>query len=123
MAGHENSVANRNDSRYCIASITKWMTLIVLLRMLENHEIEVNDPLDKYVTGIPNGRKITLLDLINHRSGMPHELLDEEAVSAPRSAEDMAEIAKTIKPIAQPGERSGHSSGRVLPRSLGSSKL
>lgn len=109
-ADYENRVRNANDTRYNIASVTKWMTLTVLLQMVYNHEIVVSDKLEKYIPGIPNGNKITILDLLNHRAGLPHEFTDEAGSSVPRTAAEMAELAKTVTPAAEPGAKEIYSS-------------
>src|SRR5579862_8635127 len=40
FADLENGVPNRNQSRYCVASVTKWMTLAIVLQMIYSRQID-----------------------------------------------------------------------------------
>jgi len=59
-----------------IGSITKVFTTLLLADMVEKGEISLDDPIDKFlpehvVTPSKNGKKITILDLATHTSGLP----------------------------------------------------
>jgi CubicO group peptidase (beta-lactamase class C family) len=59
-----------------IGSITKVFTGLLLADMARRGEVRLDDPADKYLPAgyaLPsrNGRRITLLDLATHRSGLP----------------------------------------------------
>ena len=59
-----------------IGSLTKVFTTLLLADMVERGEINLNDPIDKFLpedvtTPSKNGKKITLLDLATHTSGLP----------------------------------------------------
>ena len=59
-----------------IGSVTKVFTTLLLADMVENGQIDLSDPIDKFLPDdvvIPskNGKKITILDLATHTSGLP----------------------------------------------------
>ena len=59
-----------------IGSVTKVFTTLLLAEMVEKGEIGLDDPIDKFlpehvVTPSKNGKKITILDLATHTSGLP----------------------------------------------------
>ena len=59
-----------------IGSISKVFTTLILADMIEKDEINLEDPIDKFLpenveTPTKDGKKITLLDLARHTSGMP----------------------------------------------------
>ncbi|WP_325564861.1 serine hydrolase [Pedobacter sp.] len=61
---------------YEIGSITKVFTSLVLSKMSLRHELNLNDPISKYLptdvkSPSKNGKEISLLNLSTHRSGMP----------------------------------------------------
>ena len=61
---------------YEIGSVTKMFTDLVLADLLQKGEVKLDDPIAKYLpkeVKVParNGREITLLDLVTHRSGLP----------------------------------------------------
>ncbi|MGI9566765.1 MAG: serine hydrolase domain-containing protein [Nitrosopumilus sp.] len=67
-----------------IGSISKVFTSLILADMVVNGEIHLDDPIDKFLpesVRVPsrNGKKITLLNLSTHTSGLPrmHSLLPD----------------------------------------------
>ena len=59
-----------------IGSITKVFTTLLLADMVEKGEISLDDPIEQFLpeyvaTPSKNGKKITLLDLATHTSGLP----------------------------------------------------
>ncbi len=120
MANHELGVSNGPEIRYCVASITKPMTLVVLARLLEEEKVAPDDLLTKWLPGFPRGETITVERLARHEAGIPHRLLDESAQVAPMTAADMAELAAAATLIFEPGSSSSYSSGgfSVLARVL-----
>jgi len=59
-----------------IGSVTKVFTTLILADMVEKGEVNLNDPIDKFLpegvsTPTKNGRTITLFDLATHSSGLP----------------------------------------------------
>ncbi|UCH96397.1 MAG: beta-lactamase family protein, partial [Candidatus Aminicenantes bacterium] len=65
------------DTVFELCSVTKVFTAILLADMVERGEVGLNDPIDKYLPGsvkVPtwNGKKITLLHLATHTSGLPN---------------------------------------------------
>lgn len=64
------------DTVFEIGSVTKVFTSILLADMVERGEVNLNDPISKYLpktVKVPtrNGREITLLDLATQTSGLP----------------------------------------------------
>jgi len=66
-------------SRYRIASITKMFTATMILQLVEQGKLKLTDTLDKFVPQVPNARKITIGQLLAHRSGVPNVRRDQEA--------------------------------------------
>jgi len=58
-------------SRFRIGSITKMFTATMILQLVEEGKLKLNDTLDKFFPQIPNARKITLAQILAHRSGIP----------------------------------------------------
>jgi len=66
------------DSLFEIGSITKVFTTTLLQQMVERGEVNLDDPISKYLpssvkTPSRGGRAITLVDLATHTSGLPSE--------------------------------------------------
>ena len=120
LANQEHRVPNRPETRHCIASITKDMTLIVAARMMERGELALDDPLEGFVPGFPNGERITVEHLIRHRAGIPHRVTAPLEETVPRTAAEMAALAREAEPLCEPGAESLYSSAgySVLARVL-----
>ncbi|MFG2598224.1 serine hydrolase domain-containing protein [Streptomyces sp. NPDC048462] len=58
------------DSFVRIGSETKTFTVTALLKLVDEHRIGLDDPISRYVHGVPNGRRITLRHLAEMRSGL-----------------------------------------------------
>jgi CubicO group peptidase (beta-lactamase class C family) len=64
------------DSVFAIASLSKIFTSLILADMVERGEVALDDPVEKYLgIHIPErrGRRITLVDLATHTSGLPRD--------------------------------------------------
>ena len=64
------------DSIFNLGSVAKLFTATLLADMAERREVSLDDPVEKYLppgVKVParNGKKITLLDLATHTSGLP----------------------------------------------------
>ncbi|MGW3913683.1 serine hydrolase [Streptomyces sp. NPDC005070] len=58
------------DSYVRIGSETKTFTVTALLELVDRHRVRLDDPISKYIRGVPNGRHITLRQLAEMRSGL-----------------------------------------------------
>lgn len=58
------------DSVFRIGSISKQFAAAGLLKLVEAGKLSLNDPLSKFVPAFPNGEHITVLELLNHTSGV-----------------------------------------------------
>jgi D-alanyl-D-alanine-carboxypeptidase/D-alanyl-D-alanine-endopeptidase len=72
----ESTQIVNGDSVFEIGSVTKVFTAILLADMVERGEVNLNDPISKYLpksvkTPTRDGKEITLLHLSSHTSGLP----------------------------------------------------
>jgi CubicO group peptidase (beta-lactamase class C family) len=120
MANAELKVPNSVASRIGVASITKPMTAVILSRLIEEQKLSLEDKLNKFIPDFPNGEKITVAMLSQHRSGIPHRAMREEDESRPYSSAEMIEKIKLAKLAFEPGAQEMYSSGgyTVLARVL-----
>lgn len=55
--------------RYSIGSISKQFTAAAILLLAEEGKLSLDDPVSRYVTGLTDGDKITIRQLLSHTSG------------------------------------------------------
>jgi CubicO group peptidase (beta-lactamase class C family) len=98
-------------SRFRIASITKTYIAVIILQLVEEGKLELTDTLDKFFPQIPNARKITIGQILSHRSGIP-DVTRDQATWKPGAAvtkdEMLALIAKGT-PEFEPDTKSSYS--------------
>src|SRR6516225_3430928 len=63
------STPPRAGTHFRIASNTKTMTAAVIVLLAQEGKLGFDDPVSKYVEGIPNGDNITISELLKMRSG------------------------------------------------------
>lgn len=71
MANYELDVPNTPETKFRIGSVTKQFTAMAIVQLQEMGLLNVNDPISKYIPDYPRGNEITILHLLNHRSGIP----------------------------------------------------
>jgi D-alanyl-D-alanine carboxypeptidase len=59
-----------------IGSETKTFTVTALLKLVDQGKVGLDDPIGKYVDGVPNGDRITLRELAGMRSGLFNYSMD-----------------------------------------------
>lgn len=70
LASVELGVPLQPDHLLRIGSVTKQFAAATLLKQIDEGKARLDDPLSKYLPDYPNGSKITLLQLLNHTSGV-----------------------------------------------------
>src|SRR5262245_28226957 len=63
-------------NRFRIGSITKMFTAVMILQLVEEGKLKLTDTLDKFFPQIPNAQKITIAQILAHRSGIHDSLID-----------------------------------------------
>lgn len=103
-----------DQTKYRISSITKMYTAVMIFQLIEEGKLKPSDKLDKFFPQIPNATKITIEQILSHRSGIPNATPDGSGMQPRTEEERVAEIAK-LQPDFEPGTRHLYSnSGYVL---------
>ncbi|HEX8264003.1 MAG TPA: serine hydrolase [Pyrinomonadaceae bacterium] len=90
------------DKQLMIASVAKLFVKFAFLKLEEQGKIKLDDTLNKFLPDFPNGDKITIRHLVNHKSGLPRELTDREKLKDV-TLEKIVELAKKEKLQLEPG--------------------
>lgn len=57
-------------TKYRIGSISKTFTVALVLKAVEEHKLSLQQTIESYFPSLPNASKITVSNLLNHRSGI-----------------------------------------------------
>ena len=83
------------ETKYRIASITKMFTAVMIFQLAEEKKLRLADTLDKFFPQIPNAARITIGQLLTHRSGIHDIEADGSFGKQPRTREEVvARIAQ-----------------------------
>jgi D-alanyl-D-alanine carboxypeptidase len=64
------AIPPRADTHFRAASNTKTMTAAVIVLLVQEGKLRFDDPVSKYVQGVPNGDDIRVGELLKMRSGL-----------------------------------------------------
>jgi CubicO group peptidase (beta-lactamase class C family) len=70
QASIELNVPLSADNVFRIGSVTKQFSAAGLLKLVDQGKVALTDPLSKYLPDYPNGENITIVQLLNHTSGI-----------------------------------------------------
>lgn len=106
-------------NRFRIGSITKMFTSVMILQLVEQRKLKLTDTLDKFFPRIPNAQKITIAQILAHRSGIHDSLADRNLRPAsktnPITKDELLTIIAKGKPDFEPdSEHSYSNSGFTL---------
>ncbi len=112
LADVARSVAVTPQTRFAVGSVTKQFTAAAILLLAERGKLGVDDRLETYVPGIPNGEAITLRMLLNHTSGLHNYPQTSERAwpsAGPISLSTIVPILATDRPDFVPGTQWAYS--------------
>jgi D-alanyl-D-alanine carboxypeptidase len=100
------------DTKYRIGSTTKMFTSALVLKAIENKKLTLNQTIDPFFPTIENSEKITIGNLLKHRSGIADFLgaadFDNGYTQA-KSEEEMIGIISKLKSDFSPNSNAAYS--------------
>jgi D-alanyl-D-alanine carboxypeptidase len=98
------------DVHHRIGSVTKPFTISLLLQAVDEGLLSLDDTIDRYVEGVPNGDKITLRQMANMTSGLANysetKQFDGDPGADPYKVwepEELVQIGIADSPLFDPG--------------------
>ena len=112
LRNREEGLPNQTSTPFQIGSISKWITTIAILKLVDQGKLSLEAPITNYLKGYPIGigHEISLADLLSNMSGLQDRLstsfINEPAVASSRltAAEAVALYAQGPL-IAKPGSK------------------
>ncbi len=120
LADREHGVANRPGTKFCVGSVNKPMTIVVLARLLEAEKLALTDTLDEFLPEFPRADEISVGDLLEHSAGIRHRVTEPLDETRPQTPASMVELAAKTTLVFEPGTDTVYSSAgfSVLARVL-----
>ncbi|WP_207904498.1 serine hydrolase domain-containing protein [Agromyces fucosus] len=116
----DETVPMAADVNHRVGSVTKTFTVTALMQLAEQGDLSLDDPIEKYVPGMPNG-DATLFELGAMRSGIPSYTFDTEfeqkLFSDPDyvwTPEALVDIVRGEEPMFAPGTKTFYSNTNTV---------
>jgi len=97
------------DTKYRIGSITKTYTAVMIFQLVEEQKLRLTDTLDKFFPQIPNAAKITIGQILAHRSGIPNIEADGSWGKQARTKDEVIARIAQGQPDFEPDSRHRYS--------------
>lgn len=114
LADFEHEVPVGPETRFGIASVTKLVTAVTLLKLRTAGQIDLDAPVQKHVPSFPRKAEgeITIGMLVTHRSGIPHPENRTPKLFATHyaTATEALEVFRDDPLVAAPGSKRIYSS-------------
>ena len=107
-ASLENYTPVTTASRFKIGSVTKIFTGTLIHRLIEEGRLSYNTPISQFFPSYPNGKAITVRNLLEHTSGIPEMLVlpaVQQNLARYWSPEDLIGLVAKQPPLFKPGTR------------------
>lgn len=78
----ENERKMTAGKKFRIGGITRTFTSTIIMQLSEEGLLRLDDPIEHYFPGAPNGRAITVQHLLSNRSGLFDYVADENIIDA-----------------------------------------
>ncbi|WBX98432.1 serine hydrolase domain-containing protein [Chryseobacterium gambrini] len=112
----KNQKANVN-TQYRIGSISKTFTAVLIMKAFEEKKISLDQKLSEFYPEIPNAEKISIENLLQHRTGI-HNLTSEAEFwqynTKPQTESSLISIIKKYKSDFEPGSKHEYSNSNYI---------
>jgi len=101
------------ETKYRIASITKTFTAAMIFQLVEEEKLRLTDTLDRFFPQIPNGARITIGQILAHRSGIHDLEADGSWGKQPRTKDEVVARIAQGHPDFEPDARHLYSNAGI----------
>jgi len=118
--GKDDVETNKHSTiatKYRIGSISKMFTSCLIFKAIEENKLNLNQTIDIYFPTIENAKKITIGNLLNHRSGIHNFTNNEDYLkynTQPKSEKEMVEIISKGKSEFEPDSKGDYSNSNYV---------
>jgi CubicO group peptidase (beta-lactamase class C family) len=87
----EQPLANNADTRFLVGSISKWITTVAVLRLVDQGRIALDQPITTWLPELPReSSRVTVRHLLSNTSGIPNGLA--QALKQDRAATEASKL-------------------------------
>jgi CubicO group peptidase (beta-lactamase class C family) len=113
FANVDKNIAADRMTKYKIGSVTKTFTAVMIMQLIEEKKLNLQTKLNRFYPKIPNAEKITIYDLLHHRTGIV-DYINGDSITAKNiyrfhSKEEMIQKITDYKALFEPGTKHEYS--------------
>lgn len=108
ITGVNDSFKVDQQSKFIIASVSKVFIKVAILKLAELGKLNLSDSLAKFLPDFPNASKITVEQLLFHKSGLPREISDYEKYDK-LSLKQAIDMARKESLVFEPNTQTAYS--------------
>ena len=113
FADVDKNIAADRMTKYKIGSVTKTFTAVMIMQLIEEKKLNLQTKLNRFYPKITNAEKITIYDLLHHRTGIV-DYINGDSITAKNiyrfhSKEEMIQKITDYKPLFEPGTKHEYS--------------
>jgi len=112
-----SSKKSTSNTKYRIGSISKMFTASLVFKAVEEKKINLNQTIDNYFPTVKNANKITISNLLNHRSGIHDFTNDQDYLTwyiEPQSRTKMTERIASGNIVFEPDTKGQYSNSNYI---------
>jgi D-alanyl-D-alanine carboxypeptidase len=117
MADVETEQVLNVETRFRIGSISKTVTAVLILQLIEQDKLDLDTPLARFFPQLSNAADITIADLLYHRSGLA-SFTDQPDyttyMTEPKTREELLALMAGLEPVFAPRERNEYSNSNYV---------
>lgn len=110
-------IRSTTGTRYRIGSITKMFTACMTFQLIEERKLTMDTRLSAYFTKVPNADKITVAQLLGHRSGIANMTDDpryEDFSKTAKSQQQIVDFISSMRPSFPPDSMADYSNSNYI---------
>jgi CubicO group peptidase (beta-lactamase class C family) len=113
FADVEKGIKADRLTKYKVGSITKTFTAVMIMQLIEEKKLTLQTKLNRFYPKIPNAEKISVYDLLHHRTGIV-DYINGDSITGQNiyrfhSKEEMIEKITAYQPLFEPGTKHEYS--------------
>jgi CubicO group peptidase (beta-lactamase class C family) len=105
------------QTEYRIGSISKVFTAVLIYELVDERRLSLDDKLSKFFPNLPNADRITIAELLGHRSGLAnftnHTGFDDWK-DKPKTHAELLALIQNQQPDFEPGARADYNNSNYL---------
>lgn len=104
-------------TRYRIGSVSKMFTAVMIFQLIDERKLTLQQKLSDFFPEIPNAERITIEEMLYHRSGLHDYTVDTkfpEWMDKPKTRAEMLQLISGKSPRFEPGMKAEYSNSNYL---------